>query len=130
MSWMSIHLDVFLCSAGLTGAAGRRNNKEILVKSMEWQEGNDTTGISSAVNKEKLHFLINDILRKENRQERQRKGHVSACLFLSFQKSLLHLKMWHRRERTVLYSAYYPTCPLFCCLQHWDGLAPGMHPHL
>lgn len=72
------YLDVFLCWAGLTGAVGRRNNGGILVKSTEWQEDCDTTGISSAVNKEKLHFHINDILEKGNRQERQRKGHISA----------------------------------------------------
>lgn len=84
MSWMSLHLmypSVVLGSA-VQGLREERTNAGILVKSREWQEGNDTTGISSAVNKEKLHFHINDILRKkkkQNRQERQRKEHISAC---------------------------------------------------
>lgn len=72
-----------LCCAGFTGAAGRRNNAGISVKSMEWQEGSDTNGISSAVSKEKSHFLINDILGKGNRQERQRRGHISAWFWAS-----------------------------------------------
>lgn len=55
------------------GKPYRRNDRGLLVKCMEWQEGCDTAGTSSAVNKEKLHFHINDILEKGNRQERQRK---------------------------------------------------------
>lgn len=48
------------------------------MKSMEWQEGYDTTGISSAVNKEKLHFHINDILRGRRQTRETKKRHISA----------------------------------------------------
>jgi len=52
------------------GKPCRRNDRGILVKCREWQEGYDTRGISSAANKEKSHFHINGILEKGNRQKR------------------------------------------------------------
>lgn len=65
--------------------------------------------------------------RKETgKRDKEKKAYF--CLFLSFQKGLLHLKMWCIRGSTITFSANYPTvCTalLPARLKRCDGLAPG-----